>query len=95
MTKEEFIVFLEEIGAHYKIPEEQNTDRVYVYGAPEMLDDPIFIGNKMKFTPYLRVSHFEEYPDQLYTRDCGLCDYQTIDWVKNKCIELTESFKES
>lgn len=93
MSKEELIAFLQEIGAHYNIPE-KNTDRVYIYGAPEDLKDPIFIGRTMKFTPYLRVSHFNELPNQLYVRDCGACDYQTIEWVKNKCIELTESFKE-
>ena len=92
MSKEEFVKFLEEIRARYKIEEDNNVDRVYIYGASIKLEDPIFIGKMINFTPYIRVSHFNETPEQLYVRDCGYCDYQTIEWVKNKCKELTETF---
>lgn len=92
MTKEEFIKFLKDNEIPHKISNLSELYAIYIYGKPRPITDPSD-GKKRDFTPYLRVTHFDE-NGKWYTRFCGICGYKSIDWILSKCLELKKSFKE-
>lgn len=91
MTRDAFIEFLckEEITFELNLFNSKST--IYVKGKPEEI--VTFSGTTMKYTPYLRFSHFDEKPGMMYVRDNGLCDYQTDEWCKAECIKYRDSFR--
>ena len=89
MFYEEFIKYLDDIGACYVVYNNPGRVQVYIH------DKDLFLLKKKHprkykslFIPYIRVSGFEE--GKIYVRDCGLCFYETEEWVKNKAKELTD-----
>ena len=98
MTRNEFIKFCNDNEIHFKEGKDcgwpGDSDAVYVYGKAVELPDPMDRSKTVKFTSYLRVSHFEERKGMCYVRDCGWCEYEPDEWIKRKCLELRDSFKE-
>lgn len=96
MTRESFINFCKENSITFEFGENKGwpkgSDVIYVTGKKE--DIVSFNGEKRKYTPYLRFSHFDERPGMIYVRDNGLCDYRTDEWCKAECIKYRDSFKE-
>ena len=89
MTINEFTKFLDDNRIIYKKENINGLDLVYTYGKPEKLIDPFDHKTVHVFTPYLRVSHFDEMPGYWYTRDCGICDWKRIDWILNKVMDFS------
>lgn len=89
MTRDAFISFLMEEKISFKCSFVNDTSLIYVESAPR--DIISFDGKKTKFTPYLRVSHFDERPGMCYVRDSGWCDYEPDEWIKKKCIKLRDN----
>ena len=92
MTRDAFIDFLCEEKIEFSMTFVKDSVLIYVKGKEE--DIVTFTGEKHKYTPYLRFSHFDEKPGMMYVRDNGLCDYQTDEWCKAECIKYRDSFKE-
>jgi hypothetical protein len=88
MTIKEFMKFLDTERIIYTHENINGLDFVYAYGRPEKIIDPIDHKTVHVFTPYLRVSHFGEREDELYTRDCGICDWRSVAWILNRCKEF-------
>ena len=97
MTRNEFIKFLQDNNVDYKEGKDcgwpVDSDVVYAYGQPETIFIPFF-NQKDVYTPYLRVSHFEGRPGMCYVRDNGFCTFMADGWIKRKCLELRDRFKE-
>ena len=74
MCKNEFIEWLDSVGARYQdYSEGRGIDTVFVYGKDEYdkkHDHPIKYKNL--YVPYLRLSWHQEDPRELYVRDNGL-----------------------
>lgn len=83
MSKEEFITLCDEMNVKYTEAKDagwpQDYDGVYVTGEP--VDT-----SYGKFTPYLRVSGFED--DNQYVRDCGLVGFRDDAWLEHKLKEF-------
>ena len=97
MTRDAFINFCKDNSITFEFGEAKGwpkgSDVIYVIGKKE--DIVNFNGENVKYTPYLRFSHFDERPGTIYVRDNGLCDYQTDEWCKAECIKYRDSFKEA
>lgn len=94
MTLNEFKNFLDTNRIIYKHENINGLDMVYAYGRPEKLIDPFDHKTVHIFTPYLRVSHFGERDGYLYTRDCGICGWESDEWILNKVKEFKLNEKE-
>ena len=92
MTKDAFIEFLCKENINFEVHMVNDTPLIYVTGKAEYITGAF--GEELKYTPYLRFSHFDEKPGMMYVRDNGLCDYQTDEWCKAECIKYRDSFKE-
>ena len=96
MTRDAFIKFCKDNGITFEFGESKGwpkgSDVIYVIGKKE--DIVNFNGENVKYTPYLRFSHFDERSGMIYVRDNGLCDYKTDEWCKAECIKYRDSFKE-
>ena len=91
MTRDAFIEFLCEEKIDFSMNFENDTCLIYVKGKPEEII--AFNGEKQKYTPYLRFSHFDEKTGMMYVRDNGFCDYRADVWCKEECIKYRDSFK--
>lgn len=93
MTKDEFLNFLKENNIQYTDEVFDGRDRlitlIYIKGTP--VDIIAFNGEKKKYTPYLRVSHFGDRAGMAYTRQDGLVGWRTDDWIYKKCLELSKT----
>ena len=52
-----------------------------------------FNGEKMKYTPYIRISHFGTVrgdTKMVYVRDNGLCEWRTEDRIKKDILKLVK-----
>ena len=91
MTKDEFINFLKENDIQYTDEVLDGKDGlmtlIYIYGKP--IDIITFNGEKKKYTPYLRVSHFGERAGMAYTRQDGLVGWRSDEWIYKESIELS------
>lgn len=87
MTREEFIEFLETNGIPYSECTVNGLDQVYVFSKDEYEKKE---ANPRKYkdlsVPYLRISHFDEYP--WYTRENGCCCYMDEESVMDIVKEL-------
>ncbi len=92
MTREEFINWLEKIGARYGLPDQSKYkefyDGVYVFGK-DAYDKKKAHPRKNKdlYVPYIRVSGFDS--DMLYTRENGWCSYMCERKVKDIIMDYT------
>ena len=94
MTREAFINFCKENSITFEFGSLIGgyNEFIYVKAKPETIVG--FNGEKQKYTPYLRFSHFDEKPGMMYVRDNGLCEYKTDEWCKAECIKYRDGFKE-
>ena len=92
MTRSEFIDWLESVGAIYYANDENDaTDAVYIFGKKEFELKKKFPRKYAKlYLPYLRVSHFGERGNSLYTRDNGWCEWMSPENVKDICVKLSK-----
>jgi hypothetical protein len=79
-TKQDFLKYLEEIGAKYEVIEKGGIDFAYVY-------DKKAYTKKRDFVPYIRVSHFDDH--EWYVRDCGICEEMDPECVCLRAGHLT------
>ncbi len=85
MDREDFIMWLDSIGAIYQdLTEGRGIETVMVFGKDEYLKKKIHPRkNKNMFVPYLRVSWHYEDPRVLYTRWNGLTGYMNEQTIKD------------
>lgn len=83
-TKQDFIAYLDEIGAKHEEKTVNGIEFVYVY-------DEKAYGKKSDFVPYMRVSHFDN--DEWYVRDCGWCEDRSPEDICNKAWRMTRGLE--
>ncbi len=91
MTKQEFTDFLDANNINYEIETltSKNDDiLMFVYIHGKEINIISFSGKKRKYTPYLRVSHFDEKPGWAYVRDNGDVYWATDEMIFERCKEL-------
>lgn len=88
MTKEELIDFLKENNIDYIVNNDAPIEYVRIVG--KAVDIVSFNGQKQKFVPYLRVSHFGDKSGMLYVRDCGIVYWKNPEWIKKWAIKYNK-----
>ena len=85
MTKNEFIEWLESIGARFQdCSNERSADTVFVFGKDEydkVSKHPRKYNNL--YVPYIRVTWHPEDPRELYVRDNGMTSWGTEQSIKD------------
>lgn len=96
MTSDQLIDFLNKNNINYEIEtmHSKNDDiLMFVYIHGEEIEIISFSGKKRKYTPYLRVSHFDEKPGWAYVRDNGVVYWATDELIFEKCKELGDIYE--
>lgn len=79
-NKQDFVAYLNSIGAIFEETTVNGMEFVYVY-------DKKAYENKSSFVPYMRVSHFDE--EEWYVRYCGYCESYDPEGICYKAEAMT------